>query len=167
MSARNYSGVVATLNPPKLKYLDQPSLMKFETGYTVYKAEIDGFNKDRVLDDMITAASIEDDFGASSLQAKRGSKKRAKLHQKTYRMANIDVTYSPVASNDEYRTSWLSADWRRKSKRVFVHARSGSTLCRHGDAEHNSGECFVCHDGPQKGTEESSLKLHPPATIGS
>lgn len=61
------NGVVAMLKKPNLKYLDQPSLIKFETEYAAYKAAVDGVHKDRTEEDMITTSSIKDSFHALSL----------------------------------------------------------------------------------------------------
>lgn len=50
MAASNY-GVVSFVKPPKLKNIDQPSIIKLESEYAVRKAIIDSINKDRDEDD--------------------------------------------------------------------------------------------------------------------
>jgi len=68
MSASNY-GVVAFVQPPTLKSVDQPSLIRFETAYTSYLAKVEDVNKDRPQADQINPASIKDCIESTTLHA--------------------------------------------------------------------------------------------------
>ena len=46
MAASNYD-IVAFVQPPLLKTIYQPSLITFETSYSVYLSKIEDVNKDR------------------------------------------------------------------------------------------------------------------------
>ena len=67
-SASNY-GVVALVTPPKLKLVDQPSLIRFETEYTVYKTKVEDVNKDRNDRNKVYLASIKDCVDPATLHA--------------------------------------------------------------------------------------------------
>lgn len=66
--ASNY-GVVALVTPPKLKRVDQPSSIKFETEYAVHKGKIGDVNKDRADSNKISLASVRDCISPSTLHA--------------------------------------------------------------------------------------------------
>ena len=67
-SANNY-GVVALVTPPKLKLVDQPSLIKFETEYAAYKTKVEDVNKDRDDANNVHLASIKDCIDPATLHA--------------------------------------------------------------------------------------------------
>ena len=68
MAASNY-GVVALIQPPSLKSVDQPALIKFETEYTAYKKKVEDVNADRADDDRLILAPIKDCIESSTLHA--------------------------------------------------------------------------------------------------
>ena len=62
-------GVIALVTAPKLKLVDQPSLIKFETEYAAYKAKVDDVNNNRDEANQVHFTSIKDCIDPATLHA--------------------------------------------------------------------------------------------------
>lgn len=68
MAHSNY-GSVSVIQPPSLKQVDQPSLIKFETEFSAYRNKVDGVNSDRDEENKLQPATIKDCMDSNMLHA--------------------------------------------------------------------------------------------------
>lgn len=69
MAADSNCGVVSVVTQPSLKNVNQPSLNKFETEYSAYKANLNDVNKGRDDENKMQVAKIKDFIETSTLHA--------------------------------------------------------------------------------------------------
>ena len=68
MATSNY-GVITVIQPPTLKTVDQPALIRFESAYAAYRAKVEDVNKDRDEASKLSLATIKDCMNSSTLHA--------------------------------------------------------------------------------------------------
>ena len=68
MATSNY-GVTSVIQPPTLKTVDQPALIRFETAYAAYRAKLEDVNKDRHEPSKLSPATVKDCMNSSTLHA--------------------------------------------------------------------------------------------------